>query len=51
MSKNKDGFEPGQLVDSETAQRIERQRMKKAKESGPEKPKSEPKRTARKSEE
>lgn len=35
MSKNRDGFEPGQLVDSDTAQRIERERSKKAAEPKP----------------
>lgn len=35
MSKNKDGFEPGQLVDSETAQRVERERMRRAAQSKP----------------
>lgn len=35
MSKNKDGLEPGQLVDSNTAQRIERERGKKTAEAKP----------------
>ncbi len=49
MSKNQDGLDPGQLVDSETAQRIERERSKKAK--APTEPKSTPKRSKRTTEE